>query len=160
MIKDTLRPIKKKTETKSPAVSLPQLKKKVDLSAEQLLLTVMDEVKSLKEQIKVPSNNSPSVSQNWDLSLQKGNKPPGLTKATIFNQNDEVVLISLRRKDVYVIHIISMVRDSETALAHECLYVNFLSEMEPKKLIDALEEEGWVIVRQEELNQFEKRNKD
>ncbi|GJV44669.1 hypothetical protein Tco_1429205 [Tanacetum coccineum] len=70
------------------------------------------------------------------------------TKRTIFNQNDEVVLISSRRK--------SRVRNSETASAHECLYVNFLSEMEPKKLIEALEEEGWIIVRQEELNQFEK----
>ncbi|GKE08337.1 hypothetical protein Tco_1411888, partial [Tanacetum coccineum] len=76
-----LRTIKKKTETKSPAVSLPQLKKKVDLSAEQLLLTLMDEVKSLKEQIKVPSNNYPSVSQTGILSLPKGNKPPGLLKA-------------------------------------------------------------------------------
>ncbi|GKA67849.1 retrovirus-related pol polyprotein from transposon TNT 1-94 [Tanacetum coccineum] len=28
--------------------------------------------------------------------------------------------------------------------------------MEPKKLIEALEEEGWIIVMQEELNQFEK----
>ncbi|GKD86904.1 hypothetical protein Tco_1358058, partial [Tanacetum coccineum] len=52
--------------------------------------------------------------------------------------------------------IISRVRDSETASAHECLYVNFLSEMEPKKLIEALEEEGWIIARQKELNQFEK----
>ncbi|GJR52695.1 retrovirus-related pol polyprotein from transposon TNT 1-94 [Tanacetum coccineum] len=50
----------------------------------------------------------------------------------------------------------SRVRDSEVALAHECLYVNFLSEMEPKKLTEALEEEGWIIAMQEELNQFEK----
>ncbi|GJZ32641.1 retrovirus-related pol polyprotein from transposon TNT 1-94 [Tanacetum coccineum] len=42
--------------------------------------------------------------------------------------------------------------------AHECLYVNFLSEMEPNKLIEALEEEGWIIAMQEELNHF-KRNK-
>nr|GEU87605.1 reverse transcriptase domain-containing protein [Tanacetum cinerariifolium] len=52
----------------------------------------------------------------------------------------------------------SRVRDSEAASAHECMYVNFLSKMEPKKLIEALEEEGWIIVMQEELNQF-KRNK-
>ncbi|GJV44671.1 hypothetical protein Tco_1429207 [Tanacetum coccineum] len=146
-------------ETKSPAVSLPQLKKKVDLSAEQLLLTLMDEVKSLKEQIKVPSNNSPSVSQTGILSLPKGNKPPapqqqkpsianrrsteptkkaafvnGLkhnlisinqlcdanykvlftkTKGTTFNQNDEVVLISPRRKDVYVIDMVFNIRRQE-----------------------------------------------
>ncbi|GJX38436.1 retrovirus-related pol polyprotein from transposon TNT 1-94, partial [Tanacetum coccineum] len=36
--------------------------------------------------------------------------------------------------------------------------VNFLFKMEPKKLIEALEEEGWIIAMQEELNQFE-RNK-
>ncbi|GJU40061.1 hypothetical protein Tco_1193018 [Tanacetum coccineum] len=49
------------------------------------------------------------------------------------------------------------VRDSEAASAHECLHNNFLSEIEPKKLIEAMEE-GWVIGMQEELNQFE-RNK-
>ncbi|GJZ78798.1 retrovirus-related pol polyprotein from transposon TNT 1-94 [Tanacetum coccineum] len=51
------------------------------------------------------------------------------------------------------------IRDSDDALAFECLYVNFLSEMEPKKLIEALKEEGWIIAMQEELNQF-KRNKE
>ncbi|GKF54424.1 hypothetical protein Tco_0161334, partial [Tanacetum coccineum] len=49
----------------------------------------------------------------------------------------------------------SRIRDSDAASAHECLYVNFLSEIKPKKLIEALEEEGWVIAMQEELNQFE-----
>ncbi|GJU18758.1 retrovirus-related pol polyprotein from transposon TNT 1-94, partial [Tanacetum coccineum] len=53
----------------------------------------------------------------------------------------------------------SRVRDSDAASAHECLYVNFLSEIKPKKLIEALEEEGWVIAMQEEMNQFE-RNKE
>ncbi|GJZ39239.1 retrovirus-related pol polyprotein from transposon TNT 1-94 [Tanacetum coccineum] len=36
----------------------------------------------------------------------------------------------------------SRIRDSDAASAFECLYVNFLSEIEPKKLIEALEEEG------------------
>ncbi|GKC53995.1 retrovirus-related pol polyprotein from transposon TNT 1-94 [Tanacetum coccineum] len=36
----------------------------------------------------------------------------------------------------------SRVRDSEAASTHECLYVNFLSVIEPKKVIEALEEEG------------------
>ncbi|GJR47810.1 hypothetical protein Tco_1315913 [Tanacetum coccineum] len=129
-----LHTIKKKTETKSPAVSVPQLKKKADLSAKQLLLTLIDEVKSLKEQIKVPSNNSPSVLQTRSLESSKGKQTTwaafvnGLkhnlisinqlcdanykvlftkTKGTIFNQNDEVVLISPRRRDVYVIDMSS-----------------------------------------------------
>ncbi|GKB08678.1 retrovirus-related pol polyprotein from transposon TNT 1-94 [Tanacetum coccineum] len=52
----------------------------------------------------------------------------------------------------------SRISNSEAASTHECLYVNFLSKIEPKKLIKALEEEGWIIAMQEELNQFE-RNK-
>nr|GEV17078.1 putative reverse transcriptase domain-containing protein [Tanacetum cinerariifolium] len=39
----------------------------------------------------------------------------------------------------------SKIRDSDAALASECLYVNFLSEIEPKKLTEALEEEGWEV---------------
>nr|GEV54943.1 retrovirus-related Pol polyprotein from transposon TNT 1-94 [Tanacetum cinerariifolium] len=49
-------------------------------------------------------------------------------------------------------------RDSDVASAHECLYANFISEIKPKKLIEALDEEGWVIAMQAELDQF-KRNK-
>nr|GEV30291.1 retrovirus-related Pol polyprotein from transposon TNT 1-94 [Tanacetum cinerariifolium] len=52
----------------------------------------------------------------------------------------------------------SRIRDSEAASAHECIYVNFLSEIKPKRLIEALKKEGWIIARQEEPNQFE-RNK-
>ncbi|GKE90860.1 hypothetical protein Tco_1571955, partial [Tanacetum coccineum] len=52
----------------------------------------------------------------------------------------------------------SRIRDLDVASAHECLYVNFLSETKPKKLTKALEEEGWVLAMTEELNQFE-RNK-
>ncbi|GKB73045.1 hypothetical protein Tco_0934457 [Tanacetum coccineum] len=47
----------------------------------------------------------------------------------------------------------------QKCLAQECLYVNFLLEIEPKKLIEALEEKGWVLAMTEELNQIE-RNKD
>nr|GEW51766.1 retrovirus-related Pol polyprotein from transposon TNT 1-94 [Tanacetum cinerariifolium] len=52
----------------------------------------------------------------------------------------------------------SKIRDSDAASAFEFLYVNFLFEMQPMKLIEALEEEWWIIAMQEELNQFE-RNK-
>nr|GFA79024.1 retrovirus-related Pol polyprotein from transposon TNT 1-94 [Tanacetum cinerariifolium] len=52
----------------------------------------------------------------------------------------------------------SIIKYSEAVSAHECLYVNFILEVEPKKLIEALEEEGWVLSMINELNQFE-RNK-
>ncbi|GKD94525.1 retrovirus-related pol polyprotein from transposon TNT 1-94 [Tanacetum coccineum] len=36
----------------------------------------------------------------------------------------------------------SRIKDSEATSAHECLFVNYLSKIKPKKLIEALEEEG------------------
>nr|GEW35096.1 copia protein [Tanacetum cinerariifolium] len=56
--------IKKKTKTKEPFVLESCFDKKANSSAEQLLLTLMKEVKGLKEQIKTPSGTSPSVSQS------------------------------------------------------------------------------------------------
>lgn len=43
----------------------------------------------------------------------------------------------------------SRIRNSEAASAQECLYVNFMSTIEPKKLVEALAEEGWLIAMQE-----------
>ena len=41
---------------------------------------------------------------------------------------------------------------------NECLFHNFLSQEEPKKVEDALKDSHWVTAMQEELNEFE-RNK-
>ncbi|KAL8090000.1 hypothetical protein AgCh_039456 [Apium graveolens] len=41
------------------------------------------------------------------------------------------------------------------ATQDECLFSGFLSEMEPKKIEEALIDLDWVIVMQDELNQFE-----
>ncbi|GKG18019.1 hypothetical protein Tco_0372317, partial [Tanacetum coccineum] len=49
--------IKKQTENKSSVVH----GKKADSSIEQLLLTLVEEVKGLKRQIEIPSGTSPSV---------------------------------------------------------------------------------------------------
>ena len=47
---------------------------------------------------------------------------------------------------------------TRSATHNECLYSSFLSQEEPKKIEDALQDPDWVIAMQEELNQFE-RNK-
>ncbi|GJR16141.1 retrovirus-related pol polyprotein from transposon TNT 1-94 [Tanacetum coccineum] len=74
-----------------------------------------------------------------------------------WSREKHIELVNIIGEPLAGITTISRVRDSEAALVHECLYVNFLSEMEPKKLTEALEE-GWIITMQEELTQFE-RNK-
>ncbi|GJX71795.1 retrovirus-related pol polyprotein from transposon TNT 1-94 [Tanacetum coccineum] len=48
----------------------------------------------------------------------------------------------------------SMAAKLTTASDSECLFANFLSKIEPKKVSEALKRLGWVDVMQEELSQF------
>ncbi|GJV06092.1 retrovirus-related pol polyprotein from transposon TNT 1-94 [Tanacetum coccineum] len=75
-----------------------------------------------------------------------------------WSREKHIELVNIIREPLVGITTRSRARDSEAASTHECLYVNFVSKMEPKKLIEALEEEWWIIEMQEELNQLE-RNK-
>ena len=45
---------------------------------------------------------------------------------------------------------------TRSATHNECLYHNFLSKEEPKKVEDALKDADWVTAMQEELNEFER----
>ncbi|KAI3677816.1 hypothetical protein L6452_37086 [Arctium lappa] len=44
---------------------------------------------------------------------------------------------------------------SRTATFNECLFTCFLSNIEPTKVYEALEDPDWIIAMQEELNQFD-----
>ncbi|GJZ16120.1 retrovirus-related pol polyprotein from transposon TNT 1-94 [Tanacetum coccineum] len=48
----------------------------------------------------------------------------------------------------------SMAKQLSVASAHECLFVDFLSEEEPKKVSESLKHPRWVDAIQDELNQF------
>ncbi|GJS11792.1 retrovirus-related pol polyprotein from transposon TNT 1-94 [Tanacetum coccineum] len=48
----------------------------------------------------------------------------------------------------------SMVAKLTTASASECIFTDFLSKIEPKRVSEALKHPGWVDAMQEELNQF------
>nr|GEV61133.1 retrovirus-related Pol polyprotein from transposon TNT 1-94 [Tanacetum cinerariifolium] len=48
----------------------------------------------------------------------------------------------------------SMTKQISAALAHECLFVDFLSKEEPKKVSKVLKHPEWVDAMQDELNQF------
>ncbi|GJW42815.1 retrovirus-related pol polyprotein from transposon TNT 1-94 [Tanacetum coccineum] len=50
----------------------------------------------------------------------------------------------------------AMAKELGAASAHECLFVDFLSEEEPKKVSEALKHPGWVDAMQDDLNQFAK----
>ncbi|GKD68078.1 retrovirus-related pol polyprotein from transposon TNT 1-94, partial [Tanacetum coccineum] len=99
-----------------------------------------------------PRNEESIISEDLPEFTEPDNQPA-------LNEPDQhIELVNIIGEPLAGITIKSMIRDSDAASASECLYVNFLFEMEPKKLIEALKEEGWIIAMQEELNQFE-RNK-
>ncbi|GKC60995.1 retrovirus-related pol polyprotein from transposon TNT 1-94, partial [Tanacetum coccineum] len=50
----------------------------------------------------------------------------------------------------------AMAKELSVTSAHECLFVDFLSGEEPKKVSEALQHPGWVDAMQDELNQFDK----
>ncbi|GJZ99939.1 retrovirus-related pol polyprotein from transposon TNT 1-94 [Tanacetum coccineum] len=52
----------------------------------------------------------------------------------------------------------AIAKELSVASAHECLFVDFLSKEEPKKVSEALKHHGWVNAMQDELDQFS-RNK-
>ncbi|GJS55875.1 retrovirus-related pol polyprotein from transposon TNT 1-94 [Tanacetum coccineum] len=188
--------IKKRTKSKHPAIQNSCPDKNALLSTEQLLLTLMEEVKGIKKQILIPSDTSSLVSQACSSKTPKQKdylkrsvwyldsdcsrhmigvkqylhiylKEPGpkvvfgddssrdtggyslvncngitftrvayvnglkhnlisisqlcdanfkvlftKTQRTIFNQNDEVVLIAPRRRDVYIIDMSSFNKES------------------------------------------------
>nr|GEV63063.1 retrovirus-related Pol polyprotein from transposon TNT 1-94 [Tanacetum cinerariifolium] len=95
---------------------------------------------------------SPAISPSAEVILQT------LVPQDRWSREKHIELVNIIGEPLAGITTRSRIRDSDDASASECLYVNFLSEMEPKKLIEALEEEGWIIAMQGELNKFE-RNK-
>ncbi|GJY91143.1 retrovirus-related pol polyprotein from transposon TNT 1-94 [Tanacetum coccineum] len=48
----------------------------------------------------------------------------------------------------------AMAKQLSVASAHECLFVDFLCEEEPKKVFEVLNHPGWVDAMQDELNQL------
>ncbi|GKC28900.1 retrovirus-related pol polyprotein from transposon TNT 1-94 [Tanacetum coccineum] len=79
--------------------------------------------------------------------------------------NDEQIIDNLLNiKDIQILEHSSslragmltraMAKELSAASAHEYLFVDFLSEEEPRKVSEALQHPGWVDVMQEELNQF------
>ncbi|GKB68176.1 retrovirus-related pol polyprotein from transposon TNT 1-94 [Tanacetum coccineum] len=67
---------------------------------------------------------------------------PDVTQSHITNQASISVLTR------------SMAAKLTAASTSECLFANFLSKIEPKKVSEALKHPGWIDAMQEELNQF------
>ncbi|GJS28001.1 retrovirus-related pol polyprotein from transposon TNT 1-94 [Tanacetum coccineum] len=70
------------------------------------------------------------------------------------SQDKHIELINIIRNPRDGMLIRAMAKQLSVASAHECLFVDFLSKEEPKKVSEALKHPGWVDAMQDELNQF------
>ncbi|GKA23763.1 retrovirus-related pol polyprotein from transposon TNT 1-94 [Tanacetum coccineum] len=73
----------------------------------------------------------------------------------VFDENTRNNL-QLQTKKLYGAGMLTraMAKELGVASAHECLFVDFISEEEPKKVSKELQHQGWVDAMQDELNQF------
>ncbi|GJZ04867.1 retrovirus-related pol polyprotein from transposon TNT 1-94 [Tanacetum coccineum] len=136
-------------QTESPLIEDLQVLNEPDyLETDGTLKPAEVQISVINKQISEaePSSSIPSQSIN----------PP--TPQEKWSREKHIELVNIIGEPLDGITTRSRVRDSKADSAHECLYVNFLSQIEPKRLIEALQEEGWVIAIHKELNQFE-RNK-
>ncbi|GJR20017.1 retrovirus-related pol polyprotein from transposon TNT 1-94 [Tanacetum coccineum] len=112
----------------------------------------------------IPSRNNTKVSGSITKSLV-----PDVTQSHISNQastSSHPVPQDRWSRDQHV-ELVNIIGDPDkgmltrsmaakliAASASECLFADFLSEIEPKKVSEALKHPGWVDAMQEELNQF------
>ncbi|GKC50247.1 retrovirus-related pol polyprotein from transposon TNT 1-94 [Tanacetum coccineum] len=109
------------------SVVLPTLQNSVT-SEEPPEFTIADDL---------PAIHEPDYAKSADI----------LKSAEPWSREKHIELVNIIGEPLACITTRSRIRDSDAASAHECLYVNFLSEIKPKKLIEALEEEGWNKAR-------------
>ncbi|GJU79675.1 retrovirus-related pol polyprotein from transposon TNT 1-94, partial [Tanacetum coccineum] len=118
----------------------------------------------ITQSTKGPSGNNTKVSVSIIESLV-----PDVLQSHISNQasTSSYLVLQVRwSKDQHIelVNIIgdpgegmltrSMAAKLIAASASECIFVDFFSEIEPKRVSETLKHPGWVVAMQEELNQF------
>ncbi|GKA24360.1 retrovirus-related pol polyprotein from transposon TNT 1-94 [Tanacetum coccineum] len=90
----------------------------------------------------VPSGKNTEVSGSVTESLDRWSRDQHIELVNIIGDPGEAMLTR------------SMAAKLTAALASECIFADFLFEIEPKKVSEALKHSGWIDAMQEELNQF------
>ncbi|GKB86606.1 retrovirus-related pol polyprotein from transposon TNT 1-94 [Tanacetum coccineum] len=121
------------------------------------------EYKRLNAKIALLEAN-PSSSQNPKTFQPKNKADDELSVGRNHTRNGEWIDITMKKRHIretiwYLDSGCSrrhafMVVKLTAALTSECLFANFLSEIEPKKVSEALKHLGWIDAMQEELNQL------
>nr|GEY66420.1 retrovirus-related Pol polyprotein from transposon TNT 1-94 [Tanacetum cinerariifolium] len=97
--------------------------------------SIQDTISILNPPLPIPSMVTPAPQDRW-------------------YQDKHIELVNIIGNLGAVMLTRAIVKQVSVASTHECLFVNFLSKEEPKKVFEALKRLGWVDAMQDELNQF------
>ncbi|GJX50738.1 retrovirus-related pol polyprotein from transposon TNT 1-94 [Tanacetum coccineum] len=97
--------------------------------------SVHDIIPILNPSLSIPSMVSPAPQDRW-------------------SQDNHIELVNIIGDPKVGMLTRAMAKELSAASAHECLFVDFLSKEEPKKVSETLKHPRWVDAMQDELNQF------
>ncbi|GJU09533.1 retrovirus-related pol polyprotein from transposon TNT 1-94 [Tanacetum coccineum] len=121
---------------------------------------LMNHIRDIKEILgeSSPREEDTSVQNTIPISNPPLPIPPVATPAPqdIWSQDKYIDLVNIIGNLGSRMLTRAMAKELGAASAHECLFVDFLFEEEPKKVFDALQHLGWVDAMQYELNQFDR----
>ncbi|GKD43504.1 retrovirus-related pol polyprotein from transposon TNT 1-94, partial [Tanacetum coccineum] len=93
--------------------------------------------------------------QNEQIITQPTEGPSGNnTEVSVWSKDQYIELVNIISDPGEYMLTRSMASKLTATSASECLFVDFLSTIEPKKASETLKHPGWVDAMQEELNQF------
>ncbi|GJR88240.1 retrovirus-related pol polyprotein from transposon TNT 1-94 [Tanacetum coccineum] len=92
--------------------------------------------------------------QNDQMITQPTDIPSGNNTEDRLSRDQHIELVNIIGDHGEGMLTRSMAAKLTAASASECLFVDFLSKIEPKKVFKALKYPGWIDAMQEELNQF------
>nr|GEX26698.1 retrovirus-related Pol polyprotein from transposon TNT 1-94 [Tanacetum cinerariifolium] len=137
---------------------LPSLKKLVGVepvSGPKTIKSILKSNSTFKdENLKGVTINEPTSAPakgNKNVSSSKNNSAPAAPQDRWYKEK-HIELVNIMGNSGTGMLIREMAKELSAALAHECLFVDFLPEEEPKKVSEALKHLRWVDVMQEELN--------
>ncbi|GJT28011.1 retrovirus-related pol polyprotein from transposon TNT 1-94 [Tanacetum coccineum] len=110
----------------------------------------------ISEHLSSPNVEDTSVQDTISIPNPPLPIPSVVTPAPqdIWSQDKHIELVNIIGNPGAEMLRSAMAKQLGAASAHECLFVDFLSKEEPKKVSEALKHPGWVDAMQEELNQF------
>ncbi|GKB15365.1 retrovirus-related pol polyprotein from transposon TNT 1-94 [Tanacetum coccineum] len=112
----------------------------------------LSELTQENQVLEVIAPNEPDIPHTEDTEGNNTEVSGSITKSLVLDVTQS--LISNQASTIMLTR--SMTAKHTVASASECLFVDFLSEIKPKKASKALKHPGWVDAIQEELNQNKK----